>query len=61
MLVARHYSYTKAIQYHISLAKSKSKELESSFHALKLCSLRLSLIVEKAKHLKKLGSGSELA
>ena len=33
--------YTIAIKSHLSLAKSKSKELESGFHAMKLASLRL--------------------
>ena len=38
-----------AIQNHIGLAKSKSKELESGFHAMKLGILRLNLI-QNAKH-----------
>ena len=43
--------YIIAIQNHIGHAKSKSKELKSNFHAMKLGSLRLNLI-QNAKHLK---------
>ena len=35
----------------VGLAKSKSKELQSSFHAMKLGNLRLNL-TENGKHLK---------
>ena len=37
------------MQNHIDLAKSKSKELESGFHAMKLGGLRFNLI-QNAKH-----------
>ena len=43
--------YIIAIQNRKGLAKSKSWELESSFHAMKLGDLRLNLI-QNVKHLK---------
>ena len=43
--------YIIAIKRHKGLAKSKSQELESGFHAKKLGDLRLNFI-QNAKHLK---------